>query len=407
MAKPCTLNFLFDGKLASGTPMYRLHHSRLLIVDDIETNRMIVSHMLRKEGYTNIRYAPDGIKALELMEIEAPDIIIMDICMPNMDGLELCRKIREIHSFRYIPIIVLTALNEEHDKTSMFDLGASDFLSKPVQAGDLCCRVKLHLENKFLLEDLSNYRQRISHELAIARSMQDRILPTHEKIQALQKSYRLQLDVCYQPSAELGGDCWGIYPLSNSRLGVFIYDFSGHGVAASLNVFRLHALIADGTLQLSDPGTVLTSLNQTLCAMLSPSEYATMFYGVIDTNNNQLVYACAATPDPLVVGTDGKTQTLSGRGHPLGVTPSASYPSQIIPFYPGQTLFLYSDALIETLTGQRGYIDINEIIKTLEKKSETNNTHAIMQSVRRLYDHQCSNQQIDDLTLLSLTRLAQ
>lgn len=392
---------------AQHMPLTQIKSARILIVDDIETNCMLVRHMLRKAGYKNIQYVLDALQALKFLEVTAPDLIIVDICMPTTDGISLCRRIKAEPAWQCIPVIALTALNDEISKTTMFEAGASDFLTKPVQAGDLSCRMKVHLENKFLLENLRNYRTRISHELDIARTMQERILPTAVELMSLETTYGLLLDFLHRPCMELGGDCWGFYPLDDRRLGIFIYDFSGHGVGAALNVFRMHALIGEMTEMAHEPGQFLSALNRVLYSLLSPSEFATMFYGIIDTHTHLLEYACAATPDPLLADVDGKSLFLSGAGRPLGVDAFTRYETQQHSFRPGQSLLLYSDALIET-RDKEGELFSEKAVEATMRQALQHDPQArnVTQRVRQLFDAHFPIAEMDDLTLAVITRPA-
>lgn len=110
----------------------------ILVVDDEEPIRDFITRNLEVRGY-RVAQAANGLEALAAFEREPPDLIILDVMMPGLDGFEVCRRIRQVST---LPIIVLTALGEESDKVAAFDLGADDYLTKPFGVGELLGRLK-------------------------------------------------------------------------------------------------------------------------------------------------------------------------------------------------------------------------------------------------------------------------
>lgn len=115
--------------------------SKILVVDDEESIVTIISYNLKKEGYEVIT-ASDGESGLELALSEKPDLILLDIMMPNMDGYEVCRKVRKDSN---VPIIMLTARADEVDKVLGLEMGADDYVTKPFGNRELVARVKANL----------------------------------------------------------------------------------------------------------------------------------------------------------------------------------------------------------------------------------------------------------------------
>ena len=111
---------------------------RILVAEDQETLRTSISRNLRARGFEVIE-AANGMEALSLWDAEQPQLLILDVMMPRMDGLEVCRRVRERST---VPIIVLTAMDAESDKVAAFDLGADDYLCKPFSVEELLARVR-------------------------------------------------------------------------------------------------------------------------------------------------------------------------------------------------------------------------------------------------------------------------
>jgi phosphoserine phosphatase RsbU/P len=220
-----------------------IRNSRILVVDDNRVNRHLLMAVLQRGGFPNVSMAEDGIDALARIEESAPDLILLDLMMPRMDGFEVCRRVRANSAWKDLPILVQSSLSSSDDRKQAFSAGATDFVTKPINATELLSRVRIHLENQALLRDLQGYRSRRQTELALARSMQERLLPPPSRLAQARTDLGLSLSAHFEPSSELGGDFWDLRRDDRNRLIVWLVDFSGHGVGAALNTFRLHAIL--------------------------------------------------------------------------------------------------------------------------------------------------------------------
>lgn len=322
-----------------------LSECRILVVEDNQMNRVLVLGFLKATGVIHIEQAVDGLDGLEKVEAFNPDLIILDLMMPRMDGHEFLRRLRADPRHAELPVLVTTALSSVHDRNEVFSLGATDYLEKPINGLELLARVKVHLRNRVMLNSLTRYRDRLSQDLATLRTMQEMLLPQPAQIDALAASHGIAIDSFFEPSLELGGDLWGCRALAGGKLAVFIADFSGHGVTAAVNTFRLKVLL-DGMEQADDPAAVLGILNRALAGMLPRGQFATMAYAVVDTAADTLTFASAGAP-PLIAGDVHGVEPCVSRGLPLGVAAGAGYANVTVAFPKGRFLVLYSDALIE------------------------------------------------------------
>jgi two-component system alkaline phosphatase synthesis response regulator PhoP len=116
----------------------------ILVVDDEEPIQELLKFNLEKEGYL-VCVAKDGPEALKRVENDQPDLLVLDLMLPGMDGLEVCRKLRSNPKFQQIPIIMLTAKGEEIDKVLGLELGADDYMTKPFSPRELLARIKARL----------------------------------------------------------------------------------------------------------------------------------------------------------------------------------------------------------------------------------------------------------------------
>lgn len=200
-----------------------------------------------------------------------------------------------------------------------------------------------------LIAKLQEEKAAMDREIKAAQEMQFDLLPRIAKLAPSLERHNLAIHAHFEPSSGIGGDLWGCHELDQNRLLIFVFDFAGHGVRAALNTFRLHTLIAEYLAQAVDPAQMMVNLNGTLKGLLPRGQYATMFAGVIDTANRTLTWAGAGSPKPLLVSPDGQSQWLETRGRPLGLTSHFDYETRSIDFPPGTSLFMYSDAMTETL----------------------------------------------------------
>jgi len=127
--------------------------ARVLVVDDVLHNVKLLEAKLRSE-YFDVLTAMNGIDALEIIEQEQPDIILLDVMMPGMDGFEVCRRVKENPDVAHIPIIMVTALDQPKDRVMGLEAGADDFLTKPIQDLPLFARVKSLVRLKVLMDEL-------------------------------------------------------------------------------------------------------------------------------------------------------------------------------------------------------------------------------------------------------------
>lgn len=334
---------------APSTAVDELLNASILIVDDNLTSRLLLQSYLKAHGFSDFVFAADGIEALERMKERAPEVVITDLMMPAMDGYEFIRRVRAEPAHAGVPVIVQTGLDEADDRARVFQAGASDLITKPINAIELVGRVRVHLERRRLLARLVEAQRRMEEELGEARKMQESLLPAEAELDRLIATHPLDVAGFYQASVGLGGDIWGMFGRADGRVVVYTCDFAGHGVQSALNTFRLHAYLKSGSADADDPAGCLARLNAFLCDVLPLGQFATMFMAYIDFAAGRIDYASAASPPPPVRTAAGLPfELLDGSGLPLGVTRLATFDNRSSAFGPGAVLALYSDALIET-----------------------------------------------------------
>jgi len=331
-----------------------IHSAKILVVDDEPLIRQLLSGILRHHKFTNIRFAEGGDMALAQVLTWRPDLVLLDMRMPDLDGIEVCRQLRSRPDLADLPILVQTAAVDRTEMGKTFAAGASDFLSKPINPAELISRVVLHLERRSLVQELRAYRERTSGELDAARQMQMELLPSPVTRARAAAAAGLRLASYFRPSSEIGGDIWGLMPVEGGALGIFLADFVGHGVTAALNTFRLHAILQEHQALSRDPVGLLSVLNGRLVPLLAPGQFATFLYVLIDRAAGCFRFVSAGAPSPIVADVDtGQVTATHAAGLPLGLVRGAEYQLHEHGLEPGARLVLFSDGLSE-FPGHKG-----------------------------------------------------
>ncbi len=373
-----------------------------MVVEDNRVNRQLLSALLKREGIDRVALAEDGEQALDQLAGFRPDLMLLDLMLPKLDGFEVCRRLRADPAFRDLPVLIQSTLNRAEDRARAFAAGATDYISKPINAVELIARVRVHLQNKLLLNSLKHYQRRTSAELALARRMQERLMPQDPAVETIGCRMGLVLESHFAPSSELGGDFWGLRVVDDRRLIVWIVDFSGHGVAAALHTFRLHTILRQMEYRGFEPARFLAEVNRRLCPLMPLGQFATMLVGLIDRDSDQFTYASAGSTAPMIWSDARATPSVGdSSGLPLGIVSDAVYQARGLPLPPGGRLFLYSDAAIETPVGD-GVLEEEGLATLIRRLSEHDPSPPMMPRIVEALA--ALGPATDDLTTLLVTR---
>ena len=319
----------------------------VLLVDDAPSNIQVVNSIL-KDIY-KIRIATNGAKALQLVQVAPPpDLILLDVTMPGMDGFEVCRRLKTDSETRDIPVIFLTGQTEIEDETHGFDVGAVDYIHKPFSPAVVKARVQTHLVLRGIREQLALQLLAMQKELETARQIQLSILPDEiPRIQGLDIAAR------YIPMNAVAGDFYDFIVVDDKHLGILVADVSGHGMPAALIASMLKIALAAQVAHAADPARVLLGLNQALCGKFQ-HHYVTAAYMYVDMVKRTLTYAGAGHP-PLLLwgGSSAGVRDVAENGLFLGKFDFATYSSVEVPLEGGDWGLLYTDGIPET-TNQSG-----------------------------------------------------
>lgn len=387
---------------SSPTSCQELLGNRILVVDDAAINRELISGYLKSAGYRCVETAVDGEDALKKMADNETDLLILDLVMPKLNGTQVIQELRSHTKTKQLPILVQTIISDPEQRSDAWNFGATDVITKPINKLELLSRVKVQLENSFLIKELENYHTITNQEISRALDLQKSLLPTELELKNLVKQYAVKIDSIYLPCRYLSGDLWGMFELSPTESIIWLADYSGKGISASLSTLRLHTLITDYKNKTTSLEELATVINSRLVDMIPIGEFCTILIGKIDSTTSTFKYVSASATHPIIYDRDTKEYCVGdGTGMPLGITTETSYHAREMMFKPGQSLILYSDLLWED---QGGIPGISLLPEDLEETMKQLQGGSIIDLVRKKLSTLDDMQFSDDLTLVEIQR---
>jgi serine phosphatase RsbU (regulator of sigma subunit) len=369
----------------------------ILIVDDIPENIDVLGEVLKP--HYRCRAATSGVRALSLASSNhPPDLILLDVMMPEMDGYEVCQKLKADAKTRDIPVIFVTAKTEVEDETHGFDAGGEDYITKPVIPAIVLARVKAHLDLKHAREVIAHQNASMLRELEMAKRVQQGLMPD-----ASQHIPGLEVAFAYEPATHVGGDLLDIIPLNDGRTVFFIGDAMGHGVQAALVMTVAKSALRTACRHESKPAEILAAMNEDL-AELFEEHFVTAACCILGGDGRGEL-ALAGHHSPLWhQAASGKILQPGESGFPLGIFPGSTYEAEPLALADGDTMVFCTDGILEAEGGEGerfGNERMNALLQT--------NGAAPAQSVLDAYTSSLSGfmagkEMDDDLTLLVLRR---
>jgi serine phosphatase RsbU (regulator of sigma subunit) len=371
----------------------------VLLVDDAPANIQIVNSIL-KDIY-KIRVATSGVKALELAKMAPlPDLVLLDVMMPDKDGYEVCTQLKQGQETRDIPVIFLTGQTHVEEETRGFDVGAVDYIHKPFSPAIVKARVQTHLALRGIREQLARQLLTIQKELETARQIQLSILPSEiPKIEGLDIAAR------YIPMAAVAGDFYDFILVDEKRIGILVADVSGHGMPAALIASMLKIALSAQGAHAADPAQVLLGLNQALCGKFQ-HHYVTAAYLFVDMEKRTLTYAGAGHP-PLLLrdGSSKGVRSVAENGLFLGRFPFAKYSSVEFPLMAGDRALLYTDGIAEATNPagvEFGTDCLKQFLVTEQSTSADHFAGQLLEELSRWSARGSAEDLDDDITMVAI-----
>jgi serine phosphatase RsbU (regulator of sigma subunit) len=393
----------------------------ILLVDDQPQNLLVLETILDGLGAELVR-AGSGPEALRLLLQRDFAVILLDVHMPGMDGLEAAALIRAREKTRHTPIIFLTAYEDADRLFRGYELGAIDYLIKPIAPAILCGKVAVlvdlfqmnrkvrrqteqlrELERLRYARELAAARERwevegLRAEAQAARQVQERLFPV-----ARVPLPGFDVGGGSFPAAATGGDHYDYIPLGDDSVGIVIGDVSGHGYGPALLMASIRAYLRALALTRTDIGEMMALLNLALCGDVGEGQFATLFLGRFDPRSRTFTYASAGHTTGYLLDAAGRVRRrLESTCLPLGILPDEAPATDQVGLEPGDTVVLLTDGIPEA-AGDDGAAFGTDRVLDLVRSRRHEPSRAIVLALYQTVRQHCGGQpQPDDMTAIVL-----
>jgi sigma-B regulation protein RsbU (phosphoserine phosphatase) len=375
--------------------------ANVLLVDDNPANLRLLSQILGERGH-HVRAVTSGLRALESVRMDPPDIILLDIRMPGMDGYKVCEQLKAAAESARVPVLFISALDEIQDKVRAFSAGGQDYITKPFQLEEVIARVEIHLSLHALQRDLEEANERLQRELVLAARVQASFMPGK-----LPEVPGWDLSVSLLPAKLTSGDFYNTILLPGGAVAILIADVVDKGVGAALymamSIALLRAAIAEFPEQ---PAVVCQAVSRQLHEFAGGGQFVTVFLGILDPESGVLIYSNAGHNPPLLFSSAHSEAPLllKNTGTALGVLEDGIWESGRIQMERGDALILYTDGITEAENEQHAFYRLPRLLDVARQSAGTPAVairDAILGSVRQFMG---DAEQSDDIALLVVVR---
>lgn len=375
--------------------MKALADSRILIVDDVKANVDVLVNALRDEY--KLAVALDGESALRSVDKAVPDLVLLDIMMPGIDGYEVCRRLRAREETRQLPVMFLSALEDVANKTMGFEVGGNDYLTKPFEILEVKARVRSLLEAKLYADAV---REAAARDLRIAREIQMGILPAD--LAGFTKGLPLEVAAAIEPARQVGGDLYEVLRPADDRVVVALGDVSGKGIPASLFMAVAITVLRTLARDLTDPAEILRRLSDELADRNPRGMFVTIQCLVFDFAAGRVAIAGAGHHE-LAILAPGQPPRLAypSTGLPAGLMPGNVIQSETMALSPGDTFVLFSDGVSEAMDIADEFFGEPRLVSTLLPLAEAPVATIVETVMTAVHGFAGAAKQSDDITVVA------
>jgi len=347
--------------------------------------------------------ASNGMEGLQIIQAARPaiDLVICDWMMPHMDGLEVCRQAKANPKSAPFFFILLTARGGISDRIEGLNAGADDFLTKPIDMGEMTARIRAALRICDLTRDLQAQKQLMESQLAEAAAYVRSILPAP-------MTHPIEINAEFIPSMQLGGDCFDYYWLDPDYLVIYLLDASGHGIGAALLSISVLNMLRSQSLpdvNFYQPASVLQALNENFQMDKHGDRYFTIWYGVYNRVKRQLTYASAGHPPAILIANhatdDVEVQRLKSAGMPIGMFPDMRFENSYQTIAPQSSLYLLSDGAYEIIQADGNIWGLENLIDVI-KRSQLNHERDLTSILAHIRSVNQQEDFEDDLSIIQV-----
>ncbi|MGK7900772.1 MAG: PP2C family protein-serine/threonine phosphatase [Hormoscilla sp.] len=382
----------------------------ILVVDDEPANLRLLMGMLSKQGY-KVRPVPNGKLALSGARTIAPDLILLDIMMPEMNGYEVCEQLKADERTRDVPVIFISALDEILDKVKAFEVGGVDYITKPFHLEEVLARVKNQLrlrqmqaEITRLNEQLQAENLRMSAELEVTRRLQEIILPRDSE---LNKIKDLEIAGFMEPADEVGGDYYDVLQQDDGRVKIGIGDVTGHGLESGILMLMVQTAVR--TLLESnetDPVRFLDALNRTIYKNVERMNSDKNLTLVLLDYQDGVLTLSGQHEEIIVVRSGGRVELIDtlDLGFPIGLEDDIVYllAKTEVKLNPGDGVVLYTDGITEAENQQKKQYGLERLTKVVSLNWQLSAAEMRQAIITDLRQHIGQQKVYDDITLVVL-----
>jgi len=377
---------------------------RILLVDDMETNRKLLRWMLEEANHEVIE-ATNGEESLALFHIEQPDMVLLDIIMPGIDGYDVARIIKKSTGNRYVPIIFITAINDDEALTQCLACGGDDFLSKPFNEAILQAKIKSHAR----IQDLNNQVNKKNEELLYHQALTQR---EHEIVEhvfnsALSENFYTSdiVNFYLSPMSTFNGDVLLIAPSPRGGLYLMLGDFTGHGLSAAIGALPVSRTFFSMARKGLSIGDIAKEMNSLITALLPDYMFCAATLVELNSAGNEAILWCGGLPNAVLVSPEGKIERFLPSMHtPLGSMEKHAFERDVytLKLKTGSRLYLHSDGVIEA-KNPAGEMFGEHRLNTLLSSEDVNSRHDRVNTItQQLFEFSDINSQNDDISIIEI-----
>lgn len=323
---------------------------KILIINDDEDTTEMIKIVLKSKDYETYT-AKNGRNGIEQAIQNKPDLILLDIMMPELNGYEVCEKLKSNPQTKEIPVIFLSSLTSSADKVRGLQLGAVDFINSVVDQGELLARVQTHLKLKSLTQELVltnkklvEKQKSLDEDLKAAAVIQRSFLPSENL-----KISNIEHSSAWIPVNPLGGDIYNVIQQGGGKVIFYMIDVSGHDVPSALVTVSVSQFIVhqnELVPNILEPKQILFELDKAY-PIERFDRFFTIFYTIMDTSSGELLYSCAGHPPGIILLKNGGCKMLSTGGTIIGLNQAWPFDEGKEIINDGDKVILYTDGITE------------------------------------------------------------
>ncbi|MGG4301473.1 fused response regulator/phosphatase [Bacillus wiedmannii] len=373
----------------------------ILIVDDNPVNIFVIEKILKQAGYQDLVSLNSAQELFEYIHFRKDssrhneiDLILLDIMMPEIDGLEVCRRLQNEEKCKDIPIIFVTALEDANKLAEALDIGAMDYITKPINKVELLARMRVALRLKSELNWHKEQEENLRNELDLATQVQRNLLSS-----PLREDH-IKIEASYLPSFKLAGDMYYWYKTDENRYGIILLDVMGHGVSASLVCMFISSALRESIKCLIDPELVIKDLNKYMTLLHNENDnipyYFTAIYLVVDTEKRTIEYVNAGHPSGYVLVDEANVVELNRGSCAVGFFDEIKVEKTVIHFEKNAQIALFTDGVLEAIANDE--FESEEKLRAFTERKWGD----LEEEIEGFYKEEQKKTQSDDMCLIMI-----